>query len=61
MAQDECRSWNVNDIVFSRALWPTYHQLMRSDFRLFDEYVFEHEGGLWRDCALGTHQSSHCM
>jgi hypothetical protein len=42
--QDECRSWDVNDIVFSPALWPTYHHLMRSDFQLFDEYVYEHEG-----------------
>jgi hypothetical protein len=43
--QDECRSWDVNEIVFSPALWPAYHHLMRSDFQLFDEYVFEHEGG----------------
>lgn len=42
--QDECATWDVNEVVFTRALWPTYHQLMRSDFRLFDEYVFEHEG-----------------
>jgi hypothetical protein len=43
--QEECQSWDVNEVVFSPALWPTYHHLMRSDFRLFDEYVYEHEGG----------------
>lgn len=43
--QDECRTWDVNEVVFTQVLWPTYHQLMRCDFRLFDEYVFEHEGG----------------
>lgn len=42
--QEECRSWDVNEVVFSPALWPTYHHLMRSDFQLFDEYVYEHEG-----------------
>ena len=42
--QEECRSWDVNDIVFGPAMWPTYHSLMRADFTLFDQYKFEHAG-----------------
>jgi hypothetical protein len=42
--QEECRGWDVNEIVFSAAMWGTYHQLMRSDFTLFDEYQFMHLG-----------------
>lgn len=29
--------------MFSAAMWPTYHGLMRADFQLFDEYSFLHE------------------
>lgn len=42
--QEECREWDVNEVVFSAALWPTYHALMRADFTLFDEYDFTHAG-----------------
>ena len=43
-AQDECRGWDVNEIVFGPAMWPTYHSLMRADFTLFDEYQYHHAG-----------------
>lgn len=44
--QDECRGWDINDLVFTPALWGTYQHLMRSDFQLFDSYKFQHEGGV---------------
>jgi hypothetical protein len=44
VTQEECRGWDVNDIVFGPAMWPTYHGLMRADFTLFDQYKFEHAG-----------------
>ena len=52
-AQDECRGWDVNEVVFGPAMWPTYHSLMRADFTLFDEYQYQHEGRVTRhmpDC-----------
>ena len=42
--QEECRGWDVNEVVFSDAMWPVYHGLMRADFKLFDEYEHTHEG-----------------
>ena len=42
--QEECRGWDVNELVFGPAMWPTYHSLMRADFTLFDEYKFQHAG-----------------
>ena len=48
--QDECRGWDVNEIVFSPAMWPVYHALMRADFTLFDEYKHEHAGAQTVDC-----------
>lgn len=42
--QEECQGWDVNEIVFGPAMWPTYHSLMRADFTLFDEYQFQHAG-----------------
>ena len=42
--QEECRGWDVNEIVFSRAMWSVYHPLMRADFTLFDEYDYRHTG-----------------
>ncbi|KAL4451499.1 hypothetical protein ABPG75_007161 [Micractinium tetrahymenae] len=41
---EECRGWDVNELVFSAALWGTYQPLMRADFTLFDEYEHTHEG-----------------
>ena len=34
----------MSEVVFSPAMWPAYHVLMRADFQLFDEYRFLHEG-----------------
>lgn len=48
--QEECRQWDVNEIVFSPAMWGSYHHLMRSDFTLFDEYKFT-AAGRSRGCA----------
>ena len=42
--KEECRGWNVGEVVFSAAMWPVYQPLMRADFRLFDEYEFTREG-----------------
>ncbi|KAK9824782.1 hypothetical protein WJX74_008322 [Apatococcus lobatus] len=41
---DECRGWDINDLVFTPALWATYQHLMRSDFQLFDSYTYQHAG-----------------
>lgn len=53
--QDECRCWDVNDIVFSPALWPVYQSLLRADFSLFDQYKSEHQGQF--ACLL---EAIHC-
>lgn len=37
--KDECRGWDVNDVVFTAAMWPIYQPLMRADFAIFDQYV----------------------
>lgn len=50
--QEECRQWDVNEIVFSPAMWGSYHHLMRSDFTLFDEYKFTAAGG-WACAWMG--------
>eukprot|EP00884_Botryococcus_braunii_P006353 jgi/Botrbrau1/15719/Bobra.4_1s0089.2 len=42
--KEECRGWDVNEVVFSEALWPVYHSLMRADFTLFDSYQYHHQG-----------------
>lgn len=42
--KEECRGWDVNELVFSPAMWGTYHPLMRADFTLFDEYCHTHKG-----------------
>lgn len=52
--KDECRSWDVNEIVFSAAMWSTYHSLMRADFQLFDEYIFLHQDHAALDIPLTT-------
>ena len=36
--QDECRGWDINELVFSSGMWPTYQPLLRADFTIFDEY-----------------------
>lgn len=42
--QEECRGWDISDVVFSAAMWPTYQPLLRADFTIFDEYEFNHGG-----------------
>lgn len=42
--QEECRGWDVNEVVFSGAMWGTYQPLLRADFTLFDEYNFTRQG-----------------
>jgi surfactin synthase thioesterase subunit len=39
--QDECRGWDVNDVVFSEQMWGVYGGLLRADFGLFDAYEFD--------------------
>ena len=38
--KEECRGWDIAEVVFSNAMWPTYHPLLRDDFTLFDQYEF---------------------
>ncbi|KAL6762042.1 Alpha/Beta hydrolase protein [Haematococcus lacustris] len=38
--QDECRCWDINELVFTPAMWPTYEPLLRADFTLFDSYRY---------------------
>jgi surfactin synthase thioesterase subunit len=38
--QEECRGWNVNEIVFEEPNWKQYSGMMRDDFTLFDSYSF---------------------
>ncbi|DBA87618.1 TPA: hypothetical protein ACH3X1_004636 [Trebouxia sp. C0004] len=42
--QEECKQWDVSPALFSPALWPVYHSIMRADFKMFDQYQFTHEG-----------------
>jgi len=39
--KDECRTWNVNEIVFGEGLWKQYKDMMRDDFTLFDAYEYQ--------------------
>ena len=39
--KDECRRWDSNELIFQDSLWEHYGPLMRDDFTLFDEYVYE--------------------
>ena len=39
--KDECRGWDISEVVFSPAMWPTYQPLLRADFTIFDEYEYE--------------------
>ena len=40
--QQECRGWDVNEVVFSPDMWGMYKDLMRADFCCFDEYQYSH-------------------
>lgn len=41
---DECRGWDISEVVFSTGMWPMYQPLLRADFTIFDEYEFRHAG-----------------
>lgn len=43
--KEECRCWDINDVVFSSGMWEMYRPLLRADFRLFDEYQWSRDGG----------------
>ena len=36
--KEECREWDISEVVFSPAMWPMYQPLLRADFTMFDEY-----------------------
>jgi len=38
--KEECKGWDVNEIVFVDANWKTFGGMMRDDFTLFDEYTY---------------------
>lgn len=38
--KEECKGWNVNEIVFQEPNWKTFGGMMRDDFTLFDEYAY---------------------
>ena len=51
--KEECRAWDVNEVVFSAAMWSAFKPLMRADFTLFDQYSFHHTGALHtKTCML---------
>ncbi|KAF8822539.1 hypothetical protein IE077_000559 [Cardiosporidium cionae] len=39
--KEEVRSWGANDIVFRPDVWESYEELFRSDFAVFDEYLYD--------------------
>jgi surfactin synthase thioesterase subunit len=43
IVQDECREWDINEVIFSKAMWPMYQPMLRADFTFFDQYDFAHE------------------
>jgi medium-chain acyl-[acyl-carrier-protein] hydrolase len=38
--QQECRGWDVNEVVFGEGMWGVYKGLMRGDFSCFDQYRY---------------------
>jgi surfactin synthase thioesterase subunit len=50
--QEECRQWDINDLVFSQGMWQMYQPMLRSDFRLFDEYVFDKGAPFMLSCPI---------
>ena len=41
--QDECRAWDINNIIFEPSMWTMYQPMLRADFSLFDSYEFTHQ------------------
>ena len=52
--KEECRGWDISEVVFSAAMWPTYHPLLRADFTIFDEYEYTHKSAEPLRCPLHT-------
>jgi surfactin synthase thioesterase subunit len=52
--QEECRGWDVNQVVFSKQMWELYAGMLRADFGLFDTYVHEHAGAPPFDFPIST-------
>jgi surfactin synthase thioesterase subunit len=52
--KEECKGWDVNQVVFSKQMWDLYGGLLRADFSLFDTYVFEHAGAAPFDTRIST-------
>ena len=42
--QEECRGWDVSEVIFTPAMWSIYQSVMRADFTLFDSYTYTHAG-----------------
>ncbi|KAJ8598995.1 hypothetical protein CTAYLR_009457 [Chrysophaeum taylorii] len=36
--KDECRRWNINDVVFTENMWRTYGPFLREEFKCFNDY-----------------------
>lgn len=53
--QEECRAWDVNEVVFLPAMWSAFEPLMRADFTLFDQYRFQHDGVLHMETCMLSH------
>lgn len=54
---EECRGWDISDVVFSAGMWPMYQPLLRGDFTIFDEYEFQHAGR----CIMDVFPSSRLL
>ncbi|GMH38250.1 hypothetical protein BSKO_06134 [Bryopsis sp. KO-2023] len=50
--KDECRCWDINEVVFSKGMWEMYQPMLRSDFTIFDEYMWNHAGEAAFDVPL---------
>ena len=38
--KDECRTWDINEVIFQPSMWAVYKGLLQDDFNLFDEYSY---------------------
>jgi len=38
--KEECRGWDVNEIIFQESNWKAFNGMMRDDFTLFDSYTY---------------------
>ena len=40
--QEECKKWEVSEVVFQPEMWTAFVTRMRADFTIFDQYRYEH-------------------